>query len=108
MILQSGLKAASAYRTLSPYRLVYTRSVHPYVCHQVTDVQQVPVPLCKRAATYVEQLAVLMQWRQNVLHRIKDVKDAFEAADGGPGASELQVFHTPLQCLYSGLTARWL
>jgi hypothetical protein len=39
----------------------------------------------------VEQLAALMGWRQSVIGQIQDIKDAFEAADGGPGAGELQV-----------------
>jgi hypothetical protein len=55
------------------------------------EVQHVPVPLCRRAASHVEQLAALMVWKQSVVRQIQDLKDAFEAADGGPGAGELQV-----------------
>lgn len=62
-----------------------------YVSRPVTEVQDVPVPLCRRAANHVEQLSALMGWRQTVIGQILDIKDAFEAADGGPGAGELQV-----------------
>ncbi|KAF6252514.1 S-adenosyl-L-methionine-dependent methyltransferase [Scenedesmus sp. NREL 46B-D3] len=65
-------------------------AVTSYLSQPVTEVQHVPVPLCKRAASHVEQLSALAGWRQCVIGQIQEVKDAFEAADGGPGAGELQ------------------
>lgn len=63
----------------------------PYSSQPVQQAQQVPVPLCRRPVQHTEQLAVLMQWRRNVLSEIQKVKESFAAADGGPSTADLQV-----------------
>lgn len=63
----------------------------PYNSQPVQQVDQVPVPLCRRPGQCVEQLSVLMFWRQEVLDRIQQLSDAFEASDGGASTAELQV-----------------
>lgn len=63
----------------------------PYISQPVQHVEQVPVPLSRRPAQHTAQLSALMQWRQNVLDAIKQIKDTFVAEDEGPSTSELQV-----------------
>lgn len=85
-----GLPLSARYGLIRRLITPCVTSEDPYVSHPVTEAQQVPVPLCKRAANHVEQLSALLHWRQEVLSHIQKVKDAFETADGGPSASELQ------------------
>jgi hypothetical protein len=63
----------------------------PYISQPVQQLDQVPVPLCRRPGQFIEQLSALMQWRQETLDRIQQLGNAFEASDGGASTAELQV-----------------
>lgn len=58
---------------------------------QIVSASEVPLPLSKRPADHSETLSELLAWRKEVLAAIEAVGDAWEAADGGPGAALLQV-----------------
>lgn len=89
--LSSTRAAASPSSRESGRQETASQQVQCYVSQPVTDAASVPVPLCRRPGQFAEQLSALLQWRQTVLEEISSLKDAFEAADVGPAASELQV-----------------
>ena len=64
--------------------------------------KQVPIPLCRRDPSIVEELSELLSWRSDVLQRIQAVGDTFETQDGGPGRALLEVRQLRPQPLHAG------
>ena len=52
----------------------------------------VPKPLCKWPAEHAAKLGSVLAWLHAMEQRIQAIGDRFEQQDGGPAASELQVW----------------
>lgn len=93
--MQHRIGCTAAHRQLTQLHQLSmactSREIRPFVSEEVSSSTAVPVPLCLRPAEHVQLVSGLLGWRQRVLDNISCVKNAFEAADGGPTSAVLQV-----------------
>lgn len=90
LTLEHQYAAAAAAAKAARKSRQSVRAASLYTSRLVDAAADVPVPLCRRSPQHTDQLASLMQWRDSVLQQVESIGEGFAAADGGPGAAELQ------------------